>query len=90
MPRPGRVTSPLRWPSSSWACGAWSSIRAGSRSPAPKRDELEGRRDRLYAELASIERQRQTAASDSGRAAANDRRRALISELESVYAALDS
>ncbi len=71
-------------------CGAWSSIRAGSRSTAPKRDELEGRRDRLYAELASIERQRQTAASDSGRAAANDRRRALISELESVYAALDS
>ena len=70
--------------------GAWSSVRAGSRSPAPKRDELEGRRDRLYAELASIERQRQTAASAGGRATANDRRRALISELESVYAALDS
>ncbi len=71
--------------------GAWSGFRAGgARSPVSKREELEGRRDRLFAELTAIERQRQSAALDSGRVPGNDRRRALISELESVYAALDS
>ena len=71
--------------------GAWSGFRAsGTRSRVSKREELEGRRDRLFAELTSIERQRQSAALDSGRLAADARRRALISELESVYAALDS
>jgi hypothetical protein len=71
--------------------GAWSSVRSGrTESVAPNREALESQRDRLFAELASIERQRLAAASDGSRAAVNDRRRALISELESVYAALDS
>jgi hypothetical protein len=70
--------------------GVWSSIGTrGTQREAPPREALEDRRDRLFEQLATIERQRRVA-SDSGRAAANERRRALISELESVYAALDS
>ena len=71
------------------AAGAWSSTRK-THSAVPQREELEGHRERLFTELASLERQRQAAPSDKSRAASDERRRALISELESVYAALDS
>jgi hypothetical protein len=71
------------------AAGAWTSTRR-THAAAQPREVLEGRRERLFTELASLERQRQAARSDSSRAASNERRRALISELESVYAALDS
>jgi hypothetical protein len=71
------------------AAGAWSSTRR-THAAAPQRADLEGRRERLFTELATLERQRQAAGSDGNRAASTERRRALISDLESVYAALDS
>jgi hypothetical protein len=71
------------------AAGAWASVR--SRPAAAGRgeqDDLESRRDRLFSELTALERRHRA----GGSAAAEDasRRRELVTELESVYAALDS
>jgi hypothetical protein len=70
--------------------GAWSSFRTPRPAEAPPdadRAELEARRDRLFKELAAIERQR--SASGAAPAQESPRRRELMTELESVYAALD-
>ena len=70
------------------AGGAW----ASARTPAPasragSRARLEAERDRLYAELAPLERQRAAGSLDPAQAS---RRRDLLAQLESVYAALDN
>jgi hypothetical protein len=69
--------------------GVWFSVRTGAPgSPAADRGDLEARRDRLFAELVTLERQR-TAQTSTARPSEGDRRRELMAELESVYAALD-
>jgi hypothetical protein len=72
--------------------GAWAGFRRTAGTPAANRADLEARRDRLFSELAALERQQRAHAGgpvrSDGRAAG--RRRQLMNELESVYAALDS
>ena len=70
------------------AGGAWASARTPStpRGPAA-RARLEVERDRLYAELAQLERQHRAGSTDPAQAS---RRRDLVAQLESVYAALDN
>jgi hypothetical protein len=72
--------------------GAWAGFRPTGKTPAANRAELEARRDRLFSELTALERQQRAAAIDPlrGDGASTRRRRQLMSELESVYAALDS
>jgi hypothetical protein len=53
----------------------------------PDRAELEARRDRLFQELTAMERRR---AASEGTPPDSPRRRELMTELESVYAALDN
>jgi hypothetical protein len=71
------------------AAGAWGTVR---RSPAKQADDdrrkrLDARRDRLFAELTSIEQQHRENSIDPERYAA--RRRELLTSLERVYAQLD-
>lgn len=69
--------------------GAWSSFRPRATAVvAPDRAELEARRDRLFQELTAMERRR--AASEGTPPQDSPRRRELMTELESVYAALDN
>jgi hypothetical protein len=74
------------------AAGAWAGFRRGGEAPAANRAELEARRDRLFTELAALERRQRANAGDyaGSDAAASRRRRRLMNELESVYAALES
>jgi hypothetical protein len=67
----------------------WGSIRTGAPAAdhAQRRRRLEAKRDRLFAELASIEEQRIEQTIDPERYAA--RRRELLSALEAVYAEMD-
>ncbi len=71
------------------AAGAWGSTR--SKKPAAadedRRRRLEARRDRLFAELTSIEEQHREHSIDPERYAT--RRRELVSALERVYAEMD-
>jgi hypothetical protein len=71
------------------AGGVWGSIRTGAPAAdhAQRRRRLEAKRDRLFAELASIEEQRNEQTIDPERYAA--RRRDLLSALEAVYAEMD-
>jgi hypothetical protein len=72
--------------------GAWAGFRRTAGTPAVDRADLQAQRDRLFSELAALERQQRAQPDDSlrGDAAAARRRRQLMSELESIYAALDS
>ena len=71
------------------AGGAWSSVRPRGGSPAvTSRDNLEARRDRLFEELTAVEQRHRAGGIDPSHHAS--RRRELIAELESVYAALDN
>jgi hypothetical protein len=69
--------------------GVWASTRRGSGNPSDdgRRKRLDARRDRLFAELLSIEEQHREEAIDPERYAA--RRRELLTALERVYAQLD-
>jgi hypothetical protein len=68
--------------------GAWSSFRPRANAVVtPDRAELEARRDRLFQELTAMERRR---AASEGTPPDSPRRRELMTELESVYAALDN
>jgi hypothetical protein len=69
--------------------GAWAGFKGKGQTLAANRSELEARRDRLFSELAALERQ-QRADADPSRPASSKRRRQLMSELESIYAALDA
>jgi len=71
------------------AAGAWASLQ-GSHGPAAaesRRKKIEGRRDRLFAELTELEEQHRAGRVDKERYV--ERRRALVSALERVYAELD-
>lgn len=71
------------------AGGAWSSVRTPTSRPADaNRGTLETRRDRLFTALTAIEHQRRAGTIDPVHHAS--RRRELITELESIYAALDT
>jgi hypothetical protein len=69
--------------------GVWASVRRGSGKPGDdeRRKRLDARRDRLFAELTSLEAQHREHAIDPERYAA--RRRELLTALERVYAQLD-
>ena len=69
--------------------GVWGSVRRGSGKQADdgRRKRLDARRDRLFAELLSIEEQHREHTIDPERYAA--RRRELLTALERVYAQLD-
>jgi hypothetical protein len=70
------------------AGGAWSSLRRRvPSSMQTNRADLEARRDTLFSELTAIEHQHRVGQTDPAQHAV--RRRELIAELESVYAALD-
>lgn len=69
--------------------GAWAGFKGKGQTAAANRSELEARRDRLFSELVSLERQ-QGADGERSRFASTKRRRQLMSELESIYASLDS
>ena len=67
--------------------GAWAAAQRGrAAAPASKRD-LQGRRDKLFAELASLEAQRRKGTLDAGAYAA--RRESLVTALEDLYRGLD-
>ena len=71
------------------AAGVWASRRRASANPAAqdRRQRLDARRDRLFAELTSIEEQHRENTIDPERYAA--RRGELLASLERVYAQLD-
>ena len=69
--------------------GAWFSARTrGGNSAGARRADLEVRRDRLFTELTAIEQRHRAGVVDPSHHAS--KRRELIAELESVYAALDN
>jgi hypothetical protein len=71
--------------------GAWAGFRGKAQAPPANRADLEARRDRLFSELAALERQQRAHADDpASSTVSTKRRRQLMIELESVYAALDS
>ncbi len=69
--------------------GAWGSMRGGSVSAgsSDRRKKLEARRERLFAELTSVEEQHRAGGLDAHRYAAQ--RRDLVTALERIYAELD-
>lgn len=69
--------------------GAWGGMRGGpvSTGAADRRKKLESRRDRLFAELTSLEAQHRAGALDAHRYAVQ--RRDLVTALERIYAELD-
>jgi hypothetical protein len=66
--------------------GVWAGVRGRDASLAQDRKRLEADKERLFTELAAIERRQRSGRADDGDAT---RRRELVSELEGVYAALD-
>jgi hypothetical protein len=69
------------------AGGAWASVRGVPTGDLAKRRKLEAQRDRLFAELTSVEQQNRDRTIDPQRYHA--RRRELVTALERVYAELD-
>ena len=71
------------------AAGAWGSVRLGKPAAADRerRRRLDAKRDRLFAELTSLEEQQRDGAVDPERYAA--RRRDLTTALERIYAQID-
>jgi hypothetical protein len=69
--------------------GAWGGMRGGpvSTGTADRRKKLESRRDRLFADLTSLEEQHRAGALDAQRYAVQ--RRDLVTALERIYAELD-
>jgi hypothetical protein len=69
--------------------GAWGSLRRAPVSPEAdtRRRKLEGRRDRLFADLTALEERHRAGQVDPRRYA--DQRRDLVTALERVYAELD-
>jgi hypothetical protein len=71
------------------AAGAWGSVRLGKPAAADRerRRRLDAKRDRLFAELTSLEEQQRDGTIDPERYAS--RRRDLVTALERVYANMD-
>jgi hypothetical protein len=72
------------------ALGAWAGFKGKGQTAAVNRGDLEARRDRLFVELAALERQQRAQGDNPSPSASNKRRGQLMTELESIYAALDS
>ena len=70
------------------AGGAWSAFRTRDGGSDDGREALEARRDRLFSELTAMEQQHRAGRMDAADHGA--RRQQLITELESLYAALDN
>jgi hypothetical protein len=72
------------------AAGAWAAFRPGRAvaEDSARRQKLDQRRERLFADLASLEAQRRSGSLDDVRYAS--RRAELVRALERVYAALDT
>jgi hypothetical protein len=70
------------------AAGVWASMRSRPVADGTgERSDLESRRDRLFSDLTAIERRQRAGRTDAADAS---RRQELMTELESVYAAMDS
>jgi hypothetical protein len=69
------------------AAGAWGAARGGARAPSVRRDQLNARRDKLFAELAALDAQRRKGTVEP-RAYAT-RREQLVTALEDLYAGLE-
>jgi hypothetical protein len=69
------------------ACGAWSATSRPHGGEHASRRDLQGRRDKLFAELASLEAQRRKGTLDA--AAYASRRESLVTALEDLYRGLD-
>jgi hypothetical protein len=69
------------------AAGAWGASRGGSPKVAARRQQIQTKRDKLFAELAALEDQRNRGTID-GRAY-SVRREQLVTALEDLYAALE-
>jgi len=68
--------------------GLWSARHRSESGVDVRRRELQGRRDRLFAELVRLERAKRAGTIDTG--AYGERRAALMSALEGVYVELDT
>lgn len=69
------------------AAGAWGASRGGSPQVSARRQQMQARRDKLFAELAALEAQRRSDAIDARVYAA--RREQLVTALEDLYAGLE-
>jgi hypothetical protein len=69
------------------AAGAWGASRGGSPQVSARRQQMQSRRDRLFAELAALEEQRRAGALDARVYAS--RREQLVTALEDLYAGLE-
>jgi hypothetical protein len=69
------------------AAGAYAASRRSSRPVPPARQGLQGRRDKLFAELTALEAQRRKGAIDAD--AYSARRESLVTALEDLYRGLD-
>ena len=69
------------------AAGAWAAAKRPRESITPSRRNLQTRRERLFADLASLETDRRTGALDPAAYAA--RRESLVTALEDLYRGLD-
>lgn len=69
------------------AAGVWGATRGGSPKVVARRQQLQTRRDRLFADLAALEEQRRTGSIEDRAYAV--RREQLVTALEDLYAALE-
>jgi hypothetical protein len=69
------------------AAGVWGATRGGSPKVAARRQQLQTRRDKLFADLAALEEQRRTGSIEDRAYAV--RREQLVTALEDLYAALE-
>jgi hypothetical protein len=69
------------------AAGAWSASRRGSAQVSARRQQLQARREKLFAQLAALEEQRRGGSVDAQTYAA--RREQLVTALEDLYAGLE-
>ncbi|HET7695515.1 MAG TPA: hypothetical protein VFK57_07400 [Vicinamibacterales bacterium] len=69
------------------AAGVWGASRGGSPQVSARRQQMQARRDKLFAELAALEEQRRSGAVDARVYAT--RREQLVTALEDLYAGLE-
>jgi hypothetical protein len=69
------------------AAGAWAATRGGSPKVVARRQQMQSRRDKLFADLAALEEQRRSGAIDDRAYAV--RREQLVTALEDLYATLE-
>jgi hypothetical protein len=69
------------------AAGAWAASRGGSPKVTARRQQMQAKRDKVFAELAALEEQRRSGAIDDRAYAV--RREQLVTALEDLYSALE-